>query len=631
MADSSVDESINQLSNQAQSSLSLNSSSKTDSAENAGPTASQSADATLGSRQINAIGSGGGGPPPRLSSASVSSPSIQSPSIRPASGGPGRIGSGGGGPGSRVSANEMTRQMASTKLPPSLQARLAANANRSAASPSGNASPATGPSSPFASGNVVRADQKLDMAAFTNNSQSSSNSSSANPSLNNFRIPPSGLRPAPGLPPGAKPPSGPAGGMGGLGNRRKGPGLKLSDLSSQEGGDNQQSGSSGQNGQGSAADSGEGSKAANGSVGSGRRLAPPGKLASASNGLMSTAFDMHKNIVDPSGRLRFDGKAVLSASGVEFRNGTSFKINMDDLDLLDELGKGAYGTVRKVRHTKTRVEMAMKEIRLELDDSKLNGIIMELDILHRASAPEIVEFYGAFFYESCVYYCMEFMDAGSLEDLYDGPCSVPEDVLARIVGCTVRGLRFLKDNLQIMHRDVKPTNIVLNRKGEVKLCDFGVSGQLEKSLAKTNIGCQSYMAPERIKGESQNLLGTYTVASDVWSLGLSIVETTMGTYPYPPETYSNVFAQLQAIVHGDPPQIPGDHYSSTARDFVAGCLEKVPAKRSTYKQMLEHPWLVQDKERGPDGVDMQGWIKIAIARREVRREKERSQVKIEGK
>ncbi|MCO5598730.1 hypothetical protein L7F22_052828 [Adiantum nelumboides] len=457
---SSVDDGINRLTNQAQSSLSLNSSSDTNSADDALPTASRSADAPIGSRQMNAIGSGGGGPPARLNSPSVSSSNTQSPNLRLASGGPGRIGSGGGGP-------------------------------------------ATGSSSPFASGNIVRADQKLDMAAFTNNSQPSSNSSSANPSLNNFHIPPTGLRPAPGLPPGAKPPSGPVGGMGGLGNRRKGPGLKLSDLSSQEG-DNQQAGASGQSGQGNAAGQGEGSKATNGSVGPGRRLAPPGKLASASNGLMSSAFDMHKNIVDPSGRLRFDGKAVLSASGVEFRNGTSFKINMDDLDLLDELGKGAYGTVRKVRHTKTRVEMAMKEIRLELDDSKLNGIIMELDILHRASAPEIVEFYGAFFYESCVYYCMEFMDAGSLEDLYDGPCSVPEDVLARIVGCTVRGLRFLKDNLQIMHRDVKPTNIVLNRKGEVKLCDFGVSGQLEKSLAKTNIGCQSYMAPERIKGESQN-------------------------------------------------------------------------------------------------------------------------------
>jgi Protein kinase domain len=133
---------------------------------------------------------------------------------------------------------------------------------------------------------------------------------------------------------------------------------------------------------------------------------------------------------------------------------------------------------------------------------------MELDILHRAVAPEIVEFYGAFFIESCVYYCMEYMDAGSLDKLQGA--GVPEGVLARIAACMVRGLKFLKDELQIIHRgmslffiyslptyltaDVKPTNVLVNRKGEIKLCDFGVSGQLEKSLAKTNIGCQSYMA-----------------------------------------------------------------------------------------------------------------------------------------
>jgi len=92
--------------------------------------------------------------------------------------------------------------------------------------------------------------------------------------------------------------------------------------------------------------------------------------------------------------------------------------------------------------------------------------------------------------------------------------------------------------------DVKPTNVLLNKRGEVKLCDFGVSGQLEKSLAKTNIGCQSYMAPERIKGESQNALSTYTVSSDVWSVGLATLEIAIGKYPYPPETYSNIFSQL---------------------------------------------------------------------------------------
>lgn len=209
---------------------------------------------------------------------------------------------------------------------------------------------------------------------------------------------------------------------------------------------------------------------------------------------------------------------------------------------------------------------------------------MELDILHRAVAPEIVEFYGAFTIESCVYYCMEFMDAGSLDKLTGNgqaiqgkpagskepsPESlVPEAVLRRITAAIVRGLRFLKDELQIMHRDVKPTNVLINKKGEVKLCDFGVSGQLEKSLAKTNIGCQSYMAPERIKGESQNQVATYTVSSDVWSVGLSIIEIATGTYPYPPETYSNVFAQLTAIVNGAAPSLPSS-YSAEARDFVA--------------------------------------------------------------
>lgn len=76
------------------------------------------------------------------------------------------------------------------------------------------------------------------------------------------------------------------------------------------------------------------------------------------------------------------------------------------------------------------------------------------------------------------------------------------------------------------------------------------------------------LQPERIKGESQNNLGTYTVSSDVWSVGLSIIELAMGCYPYPPETYSNVFAQLQAIVHGPPPRLP-EGYSDVAQDFVA--------------------------------------------------------------
>ncbi|KAK4047130.1 MAP kinase kinase Wis1 [Microbotryomycetes sp. JL201] len=330
-----------------------------------------------------------------------------------------------------------------------------------------------------------------------------------------------------------------------------------------------------------------------------RTVESPGERRDNAGG---TPFSNFRRIVDPSGRLNFASKAVLHSDGVDFSSGASFKIKMDDFELFEELGKGNYGTVQKVWHKPTKVTMALKEIRLELDDAKLKTIITELDILHRAISPYIIDFYGAFFIESCVYYCMEFMDARSLDNM--AGFEVPEDVLARVTRSVVLGLKFLKDELKIMHRDVKPTNILLNRKGQVKLCDFGVSGQLDRSLAKTNIGCQSYMAPERIKGESQGVASSYTASSDVWSLGLSIIEFAIGHYPYPPETYQNVFAQLTAIVHGDPPALP-EKYSETARDFVSGCLEKIAARRPNYAQLLEHPFMKADETRQ---VDMVEWV-----------------------
>ena len=297
-------------------------------------------------------------------------------------------------------------------------------------------------------------------------------------------------------------------------------------------------------------------------------------------------FNKYSEYVDTkTGTLKFKGKATIHGKGIDFSSGTSFNISLDEVDTLDELGKGNYGTVYKVRHSRpqlrrpgqglggnkappslvaangladckkeskepntTGVIMAMKEIRLELDEAKFAAIIMELDILHRCISPYIVDFFGAFFQEGAVYICMEFMDGGSIDKLYgDG---VPEAVLRKITYATVMGLKSLKDEHNIIHRDVKPTNILINTRGHVKICDFGVSGNLVASIAKTNIGCQSYMAPERISGGGVAQAGanpgggTYSVQSDIWSLGLTIIECALGQYPYPPETYDNIFSQL---------------------------------------------------------------------------------------
>lgn len=297
-------------------------------------------------------------------------------------------------------------------------------------------------------------------------------------------------------------------------------------------------------------------------------------------------LDKYSEFIDKeTGTLKFKGKAIITNHGVEFAGGETFNISLDEVDTLDELGKGNYGTVYKVRHSRPRMRrpglglagnkappgyqphgssaadapggtsgkiMGMKELRLELDDAKLAAIIMELDILHRCVSPYIIDFYGAFFQEGAVYICMEFMDGGSIEKLYAG--GIPENVLRKIAYSTVMGLKCLKDDHNIIHRDVKPTNILINTKGQIKISDFGVSGNLVASIAKTNIGCQSYMAPERISsgGTAQAGAnpggGTYSVQSDIWSLGLTIIECAMGQYPYPPETYDNIFSQLSVSI-----------------------------------------------------------------------------------
>jgi mitogen-activated protein kinase kinase 1 len=209
-------------------------------------------------------------------------------------------------------------------------------------------------------------------------------------------------------------------------------------------------------------------------------------------------------------------------------------ITNEDLSIEGELGSGNGGVVLKVRHRRTAIVMAKKLIRLEVKPAIRNQILRELTVLEECNSPFIVGFYGAFISSGDINICMEYMDGGSLDLILRKVNRIPEKILGRITEAVLKGLSYLREVHSIMHRDVKPSNILINSTGDIKLCDFGVSGQLIDSMANTFIGTRSYMSPERLEGNR------YTIQSDIWSLGLSLVEMAIGRYPIPVPTESEI-------------------------------------------------------------------------------------------
>ncbi|KAI8873560.1 Pkinase-domain-containing protein, partial [Ramicandelaber brevisporus] len=205
-------------------------------------------------------------------------------------------------------------------------------------------------------------------------------------------------------------------------------------------------------------------------------------------------------------------------------------LRAEDLTELDELGSGNGGVVVKALHIPTNIIMAKKSIKLDIKPESRKRIIRELQFLHECNSPHVVSFYGAFLSgRGDVCMCMEFMDVGSFDDIYRKNGPIPIDIIGKALVAVLNGLIYIYETHRIIHRDIKPSNILLNSQGQVKLIDFGVSGELVDSIAKTFVGTGSYMSPERIQG------APYSVKSDVWSLGITLMELALGRYPLSPD------------------------------------------------------------------------------------------------
>ncbi|KAG7215468.1 hypothetical protein INR49_003244, partial [Caranx melampygus] len=199
-----------------------------------------------------------------------------------------------------------------------------------------------------------------------------------------------------------------------------------------------------------------------------------------------------------------------------------------------------------------------------------------------------------------VWICMELMDT-SLDKFYkqviEKGMSIPEDILGKIAVSIVKALEHLHSNLQVIHRDVKPSNVLINTQGQVKMCDFGISGYLVDSVAKTmDAGCKPYMAPERINPET-NQKG-YNVKSDIWSLGITMIELAILRFPY--DSWGTPFQQLKQVVEEPSPQLPADQFSPDFVDFTSQCLKKVSKERPTYTELMQHPFFTSHEAKETD-------------------------------
>nr|XP_040132205.1 dual specificity mitogen-activated protein kinase kinase 5 isoform X2 [Ictidomys tridecemlineatus] len=245
------------------------------------------------------------------------------------------------------------------------------------------------------------------------------------------------------------------------------------------------------------------------------------------------------------------------------------QINEQDIRYRDTLGHGNGGTVYKAYHVPSGKILAVKVILLDITLELQKQIMSELEILYKCDSSYIIGFYGAFFVENRISICTEFMDGGSL-DVYR---KIPEHVLGRIAVAVVKGLTYLW-SLKILHRDVKPSNMLVNTRGQVKLCDFGVSTQLVNSIAKTYVGTNAYMAPERISGEQ------YGIHSDVWSLGISFMEIQKNQGSLMP------LQLLQCIVDEDSPVLPVGEFSEPFVHFITQCMRKQPKERPAPEELM---------------------------------------------